>query len=184
MDSGTSEVVPKLLIMAGPLLGALVGGLISILSTGYLERQRWRRLSRDKLSGLRREALCTALEWIGPMRVAESLSSSLVIGAMKGDVDDEQFQKEFPQIIGDLATKDLPGSLHAVLPENICQRGYEIISDIKALRISGRKQGQEERFTGKAMLNFQECGVKLEDIRQRITALETDLRQAFNETFQ
>lgn len=185
MDSGMSEeAVSKLLTMAGPLLGAVVGGLISALSTSYLERQRRRRDQREKLAALRRDALSTALEWIEPMRIAESLASSLVMAAIKGDVNDEQFLKEFPHIIGDFATQELSGPLRAVLPDDSYKRGYEIVRDIKELRVLGLKYGQEARLNDKAMPGFQECSAKLDAIGQRIIALETDLRKAFYETFQ
>ncbi len=180
----SEEVVSKLLTMAGPLLGAIVGGLISALSTWGLERQRWRRDRREKLAALRRDALSKALEWIEPMRNAESLASSLVMAAIRGDVDDEQFLKEFPNLIGDLAKKDLSGSLRAVLPDDAYDRGHEIVRDLGELRILGVKYGQEVRLKGEAMVGFQECSAKLDVIGKRITTLETDLRKAFCETFE
>jgi len=180
----SEEMVSKLLTTAGPLLGAILGGLISVLSTWALERQRWRRDRREKLEALRRDALLASLEWIEPMRNAESLASSLVMAAIQGDVDNEQFLKEFPCLISDLAKKDLSANLRAVLPQDAYERGHEIVREIEELRFLGAKYGQEARLKGEAMLGFQECSTKLDVIGKRITALDMDLRKAFVETFE
>ena len=58
----SEELISQLLTMAGPLLGALVGGLITSFTTHGVERQRWRRERQEKLASLKREALAAALE--------------------------------------------------------------------------------------------------------------------------
>ena len=118
------------------------------------------------------------------MRNAESHASSLVMAVIQGDVDDEQFLKEFPYLIGDLAKKDLPGVLHAMLPDNGYSRGHEIVRNLEELRYLGVRFSQEARLKGQPMMGFQECSAKLDHIGKMITALETDLRKAFYETFE
>ena len=178
------EVVSRLLAMAGPLVGVVIGGLISALSTWGLDRQRWRRDRREKYAALRRDAIATALEWIEPMRSAESRASLLVTAAINGDVDAEQFLSEFPHLVGDLAKKDMSGVLRAVLPEDAYTRGLEIVRSLDELRFLGVKYGQEARVKGRPMAGYQECSAVLDAIRQRITRLETDLRKGFSETFE
>ena len=180
----SEELISKLLTMAGPLLGALVGGLISFFTARGVERQRWRRERQEKLAGLKRDALAAALEWIEPMRNAESRASSLVMAAIRGDVDNEHFLKEFPYLLGELVKKDLPASQRAVLPDNVYARGHRIVRDIDELNYLGVKYGQEARVIGKPMVGFQECSGKLDAIGEQISELETDLREEFRRTFE
>jgi hypothetical protein len=177
------EAASKLLTIAGPLLGVVVGGLISALSTWGLEHRRWRRNRSEKLEALRRDALTAALEWIEPMRNAESHASSLVMAVIRGDVDDEQFLEEFPYLIGDLAKKDLSASLRAILPDDGYSRGHEIVRNLEELRFLGVRFSKEARLKGQPIMGFQECSAKLDHIGKLITALETDLRKAFYDTF-
>lgn len=151
----SEELISKLLMMAGPLLGALVGGIISFFTARGVERQKWRRERQEKLAGLKRDALAAALEWIEPMRNAESRASSLVMAAIQGDVDDEHFLKEFPNLLGELVKKDLPASQRAVLSDNVYARGHRIVRDIDELNYLGVKYGQEARVMGKPMVGFQ-----------------------------
>lgn len=170
--------------MAGPLLGAVVGGLISFLAARGLERQRWRRDRQEKLAVLRRDALAAALEWIEPMRNAETHASSLVMAAIRGDVEDEQFLKDFPYLLGDLVKKDLPANQRAVLPDHVYARGHRIVRELDDLRVLGVRYGQEARVKGKLMAGFEECSAKLDAIGKEISQLDTDLRKAFRETFE
>ena len=123
----SEDLISKLLTMGGPLLGALVGGLIASLTARSIERQRWRQERREKLTGLRRDALSAALEWIEPMRNAETRASSLVMAAIQGNFDHENFLKEFPYLLGELVREDLPASQRAV---------YQITSMIEAIKSS------------------------------------------------
>lgn len=174
----------KLITMAGPLLGVIIGGLIAYLTARCIESQRWRHERQEKLSGLQRDAMAAALEWIEPMRNAETRASSLVMAAIQGDFDHEQFLKEFPCLLGDLVKKDLPADQRAVLPDNIYERGHWIVRDMDQLKHFGVKFGQEATVKDKPMAGFQECGNRLDTIRKDISELETDLREAFCRTFE
>lgn len=174
----------KLITMAGPLLGVIIGGLIAYLTARCIESQRWRHERQEKLSGLQRDAMAAAIEWIEPMRNAETRASSLVMAAIQGDFDHEQFLKEFPCLLGDLVKKDLPADQRAVLPDNIYERGHRIVCDMDQLKHFGVKFGQEATVKDKPMAGFQECGNRLDTIRKDISELETDLREAFCRTFE
>ncbi|HEO70030.1 MAG TPA: hypothetical protein ENN80_02130 [Candidatus Hydrogenedentes bacterium] len=177
------DLLSMLLTMAGPLLGVLLGGLITFLTMSGVERQRWRHERREKFLGLKRDALAASLEWIEPMRNAETRASSLVMSAIRGEIDDEHFLNEFPHLLGDLVRKDLAASQRAVLPDNIHARGLRIVRELDELRFLGAKYCQEARVRSKPMVGFQECSAKLDTIGQQITALDTDLRKAFRGTF-
>ena len=180
----SEELISKLLTMAGPLLGALVGGLISSLTIYGVERQRWRRERQEKLASLKREALAAALEWIQPMRNAEIHAHGLVMSAIRGEVEPGDFLNTFPYLLGELVKKDLPASQRAVLPDNIFARGHHIIHELDDLRYLGVKYGEDARVMGKLMAGFEECSVKLNTIGKEIAGLETDMREAFRRTFE
>ena len=125
-----------------------------------------------------------ALEWIEPMRNAETRASSLMMAAIRGDVDDEHFLTKFPHLLSELVKKDLPPNQRAALPDNIYERGHRIVHDMETLRYFGVKYGQEARVMGKPMAGFQECSNKLDTLGKQISELETDLREAFRRTFE
>ena len=118
------------------------------------------------------------------MRNAETHASALVMSAIRGEVEHEDFLNTFPYLLGELAKKDLPASQRAVLPDNIYARGHHIIHELDDLRYLGVKYGQDARIMGKPMAGFQECSVKLNTIGKQIAELETDLREAFSRTFE
>jgi len=177
------DIISRLLTIAGPLLGVLVGGLITSLTARGLERTRWHHDRQEKLASLKRDALAAALEWMEPMRNAHGLASSLLMAVIRPGGDEERFLKEFPYLLGDLTKKDLPGHQRAVLPQDIYVRGHRIVREIDELRTFGVQYGQEANLHGKPMAGFQECSARLSAIDNEITQLETDLRNAFTATF-
>lgn len=181
---GEQDIISKLITLAGPLLGAIVGGLITSFATRALERQRWRHDRQEKFVSLRRDALTATLEWIEPMRNAQSRASSLVMAAIQGHIEDEQLLREWPYLLGDLAKKDLSGNLRVVLPNDTYERGHRIVCELDALSGLGVKYGQEARRTGRPMAGYQECSAKLDAIGTQISQLETDLRKAYKATFE
>jgi hypothetical protein len=180
----SDELIQKMLPIAGPLLGAVVGGLIAAFAAYGIEHSRWRRERQEKLMGLKREALAAALEWIEPMRNAETQASGLVMSAIRGQVSDEDFLKRFPYLVGDLAKKDVPANQRAVLPDNVYARGHRIILEFEELQYLGVKYGQEARVMGRPMAGFQECSSKLDTIGKQISGLEADLKKAYGKTFE
>lgn len=180
----SEELLSKMLSIAGPLLGAVVGALISSLTSYGIERSKWRRERQEKLTGLKREALGAALEWIEPMRNAENRASLLIMSAIRGEVGHEDFLEKFPYILGDLVKRDLPANQRAVLPDNIYARGHRIVHEFDELQYLGVKYGQEAKVMGKLMAGFQECSAKLDSIGKQIEELETDLKKAFSKTFE
>ena len=177
-------VLSILLTMAGPLLGAVVGGLATYFVMSRVEHQKWRQERHEKFLSLKRDALAAALEWIEPMRNAESRASSLVMAVISGDIDDEHFLERFPYLLGELVTRDLPANQRAVLPDGVYVRGHRIRRKLDEVRYLGVRHGQEAKLRGKPYTGFQECSDKLNAISQQIEGLETDLREAFRKTFE
>ena len=173
----------NLLVIGGSLLGTIVGGLIAYNAAQGVARKTWQRERQEKLDSLRREALAAALEWIEPMRNAEAWASGLVMSSIRGEVDDEDFQKKFPYLLGELVKRDLTGSQRAVLPQDVYARGHNIIRELEDLRCLGLKYGAQARVMGKPMSGFPECSAKLDAIKRQITELEDELRNEFKGTF-
>jgi len=178
------ELIYKIFTIVGPLLGVIVGGLITYFVSSRIERQRWRHERQEKLLLLQRDALAAALEWIEPMRNAETRASSMIMAAIRGDFDHDKFLKEFPYLLGELVKKDLPANQRAVLPDNIYKRGQQIIREMDELSFLGVKFGQETIAMGKPMPGFQDCNKKLDSVHEQISGLENDLRKAFRQTFE
>lgn len=173
-----------LITIAGSLLGAVVGGFITFFVMRNIEHLKWKKERQEKYLGLKREALAAALEWVEPMRNAEIRASSLIMAAIRGDIDEEHLLKEFPYLLGELVNKDLPANQRAVLPDKIYSAGHHIVREFDEIRIIGVKYGQEARIKGKPLVGFQECSDKLNAIGQQITELESELRDAYHRTFE
>lgn len=180
----SEEMVSKLMSMAWPLLGVIVGGLISYFTARGIEHQRWRRERQEKLTGLRRDALAAVLEWIEPMRNAENRASMLVMSAIRGEFDHDKFLEEFPYLLGELIKKELPANQRAVLPDDVYACGHRIVRELDDLRFLGVKYGSEALVMRKPMVGFQECSDKLNAIGKQISELETDVRKEFCKTFE
>jgi hypothetical protein len=148
-----------------------------------VEHQKWQQERQEKLSSLKRDALAAALEWIEPMRNAEIRASSLLMAAIHGNIDDEQFLRDFPYLLGELVKKEIPANLRAVLPDGVHSRGHRIVRQIDEVRYLGVKYGQESRIKHKPLAGFQECSAKLDAIGQQISDLETELREEYRRTF-
>lgn len=179
----SEDLISKLVLMAGSLLGAIVGGLIASRTAHGVERQKWQRERQEKLASLKREALAAALEWIEPMRNAEIRASAFVMSAIRGVFDHKEFLKEFPNLRGELAKRDLKANQRAVLPDNIYTQGHSIICELDELQSLGVKYGQDATMMGKPTPGYQECHDKLDAIGKQISKLETDLREAYCRTF-
>ena len=177
------EMISRFLSIVGPLAGVIVGALIASFTTLIAERQRRKHDRKEKLASLKREALAAALEWFEPMRDAYIRSSSLVMAAISGDVDDRQLLKEWPNLLGVLSKKDVPEHLLAVLPEDPYLRGRRIIGKFDELCMLCVRSCQEPREEGKPIAGSDVCYAKLESLGAEITQFEKDLRKEFRKTF-
>ncbi len=176
------ETMTWLQIMIGPLLGVVVGALLSWLAAAGLERARFRHERGEKLAGLRREAISAALEWIDPMRNALIKASSLVTAAIHGRFDDEAFLRDYPYLLGELKKHDLTGAQRAVLPDGVYSRGHDVVRQFDELQFLGVEHGEQATARGKTLSGFDEISNKIDEIDSKIESLESDLRAAFQST--
>lgn len=178
------DLISRLIVLAGPLAGAIVGGLISIAAMFTVERQRRRHEKKEKLASLKRETFAAALEWIDPMRNAHSRASSLTIAAIRAEIDSEHLFQEWPNLVGALAKKDLTAAQRALLPDGLYRRGHHIVRELEELRSLGVRHGQDASVMGKLMAGYTEISAKLDAIDAQMCQLEDDLRKEFLTTFE
>ncbi|AZT83278.1 hypothetical protein EHN06_06790 [Marinobacter sp. NP-4(2019)] len=173
----------QLIQILGTLLAVIVGGLLTSITTFFIERQKWKRERRNKLDELRRDAVAAALEWISPMRSAEYAASSIVMAALQGDFEHERFMNDYPNLVLELAKSDLTGVQRASLPSDFYARGHEIIRDLEKLRFLGVKCGQEVKIGRSDPQGYKECTETMTRISTAIEELESELKRFFLETF-
>jgi hypothetical protein len=85
------------------------------------------------------------------MRNAQIRASALVMSAIRGEFDQESFLKEFPNLLGKLAKKELKANQRAVLPDNTYTQGLNVFRELDELHSLGLKYGQEATIMGKPM---------------------------------
>lgn len=179
MDS--ADLFSRLWGLIGPLLGVLVGGFISALTTRSLERSRWRHDRQEKLAAQKRDALAAALEWMDPMRNAKIAASRFLAAAIHGDIDQETLSELWPNLGGEL--KDLPGHQRALLPDDIYPRGHHIVFEIKKLKNLAMRSAQSHS-EDRPPAGLEEGYPRLETVADNIKSLEDDLRKAYLATFE
>ena len=178
------ELTISLLGILGSLAGTLVGGYIAFAASRSAQRQRWKYDRLEKRAELERVALSAALDWISPMRDGYIKAASLVSAAIRGDIEEERFSKDYPNLLLEFTEMDLPGDQRAVLPEGVYARGIKVIQNIDELRYLGLRFGQEARIRKGTFPGLKESSEKMGEIDSMITDLETDLRVAFRMTFE
>lgn len=177
------DLFSNIVSISGPLLGAIIGALIATITATRVERRRFQYERKEKLLILQREALSAALDWIDPMRNAEIRASSLVLAAIRGDVDQKQFMKDFPYLLGELVKRDLTTDQKAIMPSEFYQRGNKIVREFDNLKYLGIRYGEEAMVQKKPMAGFTEISELLDIIGKQILELESDLGNAFKATF-
>lgn len=177
------ETTEWLQVTAGPLIGVIVGALLSWFVSARLERSHFKHERAEKLAALRRDAIAAALEWFEPMRNAQIAASSLVTAAIRGDFDHESFLGGYPYLLGELKKHDLTGAQRAVLPGTVYSRGHRIVRQLDELRFLGIQHGQRAAVMGEKLSGLDEVSKKLVELESDIASLESDLRAAFQSTF-
>jgi len=169
---------------AAPLLGVAVGGMLTWLVGVSADRRRAKLDRQAQLESLQREAISAALEWIQVMRSASIRASSLAqSGAYHCNYDADRYARDFPDILTELAKKDLSGAQQAVLPASLdfYSRGQEIVSAFEELELLGISCGERAVVTGRPD-GVQEISIQSSRVEQLIDALEGDMGSSFRRT--
>jgi len=128
-------VVSKIVFEAFALLTSVViGGLITYLTTRTIENRKWAEHKRDKRQEQRREALAQALEWIPPIHIALTKAQLKVSRFHKKEISRNELIRQWPNLLSELAKKDLPMRLSVLLPRTVNQRVDQILEQLQNLQ--------------------------------------------------
>jgi hypothetical protein len=176
-------LLAPLVPLAGPLIGALVGGAISTMTAVAIERQRGKREKAEKRAELRREALTAALEWIAPMRNTYIRGSGVAMAVARGVADEDTVRERFPDMLSVLTPLGLTGVQRAMLPDGLYERGHEIIRMMDDLRSSTLNEAGSKHIQRPPLSGIDECLAKTTIIERAILKLENDMRAERRKTF-
>ena len=126
------------------LLGVIVGGLITYLTTQALETRKWKQQKRDTYLADYRDALKLALDWIDPINRAIDRATQIVLvyekrvyvpesdpNGLRGDAAGPM--KYWPDLAKELSTLDLRLASRALLPPGIIQGQNAIVDGLAEL---------------------------------------------------
>jgi hypothetical protein len=176
-------VISKAVLDAvAPLLGTLIGGLITYLATRAVEKRKWEQEKRDRLQEHRREAIGLALEWIAPIHSALTQASLCTRSYLLGIIDVTKFMHDWPKLLSALASKDLPARMQVHLPSDAYARGQRIIIGLDRLMTYNLVGRVEDTDDLKA--KFNECFSTLEGLSSELDAMENNLKEEYRRTYQ
>ena len=117
-----------------PLISVVIGGLITYLTTHAMENRKWQHQRRDKMQEQRREAISRVLDdWIDPIHSALTEASLLASGYIRKTISEDVFRKKWPDLLSELAKRDLPRTLIVLLPTDAYELSHQITSKLEEL---------------------------------------------------
>lgn len=174
---GSLEVSKSILEVVFPLLGVVIGGLVTYLVTSAAERQRWRQAKQDRLAEAQRGGISIALKWLDPMDRAISRANLLLSTHLHGEMEHEEFMVRWPRLLDELTEHDIPKELRVLLPDGLYIRGNRIVRKLDEVRTLAVRFGKTP-FRG-----LQECGAKLDAIAAEVKQLDQELAEMYRETY-
>lgn len=122
--------VPQLSLVVGILLG----GVTTFLTTSALERHKWKRDLSYRYQEGRRRAILAAFGWVRPLQQALTKAASGSSAHQSGRIDKDTFLERYPDVISTLVKLDPPAHLKALLPKAAYPISFEIIRGLEELR--------------------------------------------------
>lgn len=180
---GSFEVSRVVLDILYPLIGVIVGGVITYFITTAAERLKWHQAKQDRLLETKRESIAIALQWIDSMELAISKANMLLSTHLQGDMEQEEFMERWPYLVGELKVYDIPVKLRVLLPNELYERSNHIIRGLDEIRTDGVRYGQKAKLQKKPFLGLHECGVKLDMLSAEVKKLAEDLVRMYRKTF-
>jgi hypothetical protein len=165
-----------------PLMGTIIGGLITYLVTTSAERRRWKQQKKDALAQARREGVAIALEWIEPIERCVSAASMKVSSVLHRATDQEDLFKNWPDLLSDLTRLDVPARFRVLLPGDFYARGLSIVRGLDDLRLDAVRFQQEIQIQTQAPA-FQKCLDRLEELGDQVKVLRDRLTEEYEATF-
>lgn len=165
-----------------PLLGTIVGGLITYLVTNSAERRRWKQQKKDAFAQARREGVAIALEWIEPVERCVSAASMKVSSVLHRTTDQENLFKNWPDLLSDLTRLDVPARFRVLLPGDFYIKAQSIVRGLDDLRLDAVRFHQEIQIHTQASA-FQKCLDRLEKLDDQVEILRDRLIEEYEATF-
>lgn len=119
-----------------PLVSVVIGGLITYLTTRAMEEKKWKQQKKDKLQEQRLEAIAGALEWIPLIETSVSNASLLCFAYLQKHIGNDEFQREWPKLLSQLAEADLPMRQRLLLPAETHKRVMKIVHQLREFKDS------------------------------------------------
>jgi hypothetical protein len=113
-----------------PLVGVVVGVLLSAFITYFMEWRKWRRQRRDKRNEDTRLAIEAALAWLDPIDLVLVFAEIEAYALLNGTKDEDQFRQAYPSLIPQIAKVDLPPHQRLRLPSD----AYQIVQCLDRVR--------------------------------------------------
>jgi hypothetical protein len=150
-----------------PLLGVIIGGLVTYYTTRSLESRKWKLEKDQKIKEQKREALALALEWVSPLRNEVIRASGVSIAYQKGTITEEEYRKRQPTSTG-LPIVDPPAKLRVFLPADIYPKLLDIVRSFDDLYYDGfcQREGGLVEVLGKNT----ELKRKLDEMEDRLVS--------------
>lgn len=180
---GSFQASKMLLDIVFPLIGVIIGGVVTYLVTTASERQRWRQAKQDRLAEAKREGIAIALQWLDPMELAISRANMLLSAYLQGDMDQEEFMERWPYLLGELKKYEIPARLRVLLPSELYVQSIRIVQCLDEIRTAGVRYGQEAKLRKKPFLGLHECYAKLDTLAAEVEKLAEDLAGMYRSTF-
>ncbi|MGE5599798.1 MAG: hypothetical protein ACM3XS_10495 [Bacteroidota bacterium] len=157
-----------------PLIGALVGGIITYATTVALESRRHQRERLDKLNEDRRAGVAQALTWLDP--VADALEAAALSETGTDCLPEGyriRFRRSFPELICELAEMPLSPLLRVHLPRDCYTALYKAKCDL----------GRLKRLCLAAQPSLDECLREGARIYQELLMIRSELEEEWRRSF-
>lgn len=173
---GSFAISKTLLDVLAPLLGTLIGGLITYLSLRGIESHKWKQEKADRYLEQIREAIAITLEWIHPINDALTTASLKVSGMRFLRVEKEKYLKDWPDLVNKLSKMDPPVRLQVFLPDYAYKRVLKIARLLDSLLILNESQRD-------STVNWDESLKILNQANELARTLQEDLEKEFLDTY-
>ena len=177
----SKSVFDALMVMSG----VVVGGLMTYLTTRSIENKRWEAQKQDRLQEHRRQALGLALEWIPPIELAVENAAMIASDYLDNQTSETEFVKKWPNLLHELAKRDLPMRLNVLVPISIQQQTDAIVDEVRFLQsytlsVKWTRKAEQTEWLN----NIQVFKNRVAELRARLSRLKADLKLEYDKTFQ
>lgn len=171
----------QILNFAGPLLGTIVGGLITYLATRAADHRKWKRERQEKLDERRREALEVAYSWVTPLDCAIAKAEGYANLYRHGTVDKERLLEQWPHALG--AVEDVPDHLRPFLPEDAYRLSLGIVNKLEELKVVMLNHERTFDLTDEGKEMVRQRLRLLQEVKDNLQSLRDQLEEAYLKTF-